>query len=223
MLKHLYAIFEYEFILLLRRPQEYLYPLGFFILFVCLFPISFSTDPEFLKKYISACIWLNALFASLISMDQIFFSECEAGHLEQLILSPIPLPYLVLIKLSTQWLSKQLPIILCTPLLALLFHLPLSALTPLMISLFIGTPILSCMGCLGAALTQGLRQQGVLLTLLILPLVTPVLILGISISEQYQMHLSYQGTLTFLAGLCLLSITLTPWAISAALRLSVDE
>lgn len=223
MLKTLWTVFYIEFILLLRRSQEWLYPLGFFVIVISLFPLAFTPDPAFLQKYIPGCIWIAALLASLLSVENIFFSELEDGNLEQLLLSQTPLTFIMLAKLSAQWIVTQLPLILLTPILGVMFHLPLSALFTLCISLLLGTPVLTLIGSLGVALTLGLRQQGVLLGLLILPLVTPVLIFGVNIVQQSQTGFSVAGPMAFLAGLTVFALTLLPWAIAAALRVSTDD
>jgi heme exporter protein B len=223
MLKAVWFIFYMELVLLLRRSQEWLYPLSFFIIVISLFPLAFTPDPVFLQKYIPGCVWIAALLASLLSVENIFIAELEEGNVEQLLLTPIPLTLLMSAKLSAQWIVTQLPLILLTPLLGVMFHLPLSIIITLCLSLLLGTPILTLIGSLGVALTLGLRQQGVLLGLLILPLVTPVLIFGVSVVKQSQVGLTIAGPLAFLAGLCMFAITLLPWAVAATLRVSMDD
>lgn len=223
MLKIISAIFRTEFILLLRRSQEWLYPLGFFVIIISLFPLAFTPDPAFLQKYIPGCIWIAALLASLLSVENVFVTEMEDGNLEQLLLSQRPLSIFIIAKVSAQWLVTELPLILLTPVLALMFHLSLTTTIALCLSLLLGTPILTLLGCLGVALTLGLRQQGVLLGLLLLPLVTPVLIFGVSVTQQAQAGFSLAGPLAFLAGLFILSLTLLPPTIAATLRISMDE
>lgn len=223
MLKTAGFIFKTELLLLWRRSQEWLYPLAFFIIVISLFPLAFTPDPAFLQKYAPGCIWIAALLASLLSIENVFFTDMEEGYLEQLILSQIPLSFLMLIKLSVQWLVTQLPLILLTPLLGFLFHLPVSTTMALCFSLLLGTPILTLTGSLGVALTSGLRQQGVLLGLLVFPLVTPVLIFGVSISQQARESLSITGPLAFLGGLSVLAITLLPWTIAATVKVGADD
>lgn len=223
MLKVAYYLFYMELILLLRHSQEWLYPLGFFIIIISLFPLAFTPDPVFLQKYVPGCIWIAALLANLLATENIFLSDIEDGYIEQILLSPVPLPVIVLIKLSAQWLATELPLILLTPLIGILFHLSITTTIALCLSLLVGTPILILLGGFGAALILGLKQQGVLLALLILPLVTPVLIFGVNIVQQSQAGLSLAGSLAFLTGLSILAITLLPLAISAALRISMDD
>lgn len=223
MLKAAYFVFYTELLLLLRRSQEWLYPLGFFVIVISLFPLAFTPDPIFLQKYIPGCIWIAALFASLLSIENVFATDLEDGNLEQLLLSPTPLTLLMIAKLSAQWIVTQLPLILLTPLLGLIFNLHIGSIVALCLSLILGTPILTLLGSFFVALTLGLRQQGVLLGLLMLPLVTPILIFGVNIVQQSQAGFSIRGPLAFLAGLSIFAMTLLPWAIAATMRVSVDD
>lgn len=223
MLNTFWFVLRSELLLLMRRSQEWLYPLGFFVIIVSLFPLAFTPDPDFLRQYVPGCIWIAALLASLLASENIFVSDIEEGHLEQLLLSQTPLTLLIAAKLYAQWLVTALPLLCLTPLLGILFHLPTATLIALCLGLLLGTPILTLIGCLMVALTLGLRQQGVLLGLLILPLVTPVLIFGVLMVQQAQAGLAILGPLAFLAGLCVLSLTLLPWTISSTLRISLDD
>jgi len=223
MLKIAWYIFHAELILLWRRSQEWLYPLAFFVIVISLFPLAFTPDPAFLQKYIPGCIWIAALFASILSIENVFSSDLEEGYLEQLMLSQVPLTMSLSAKFCAQWLATQLPLILLTPVLGIFFHLSGSTIFAIYISLILGTPILILLGSLGVALTLGLRQQGVLLGLLILPLVTPVLIVGVNIAQQTQAMLPIAGPLAFLAGLSVLAVTFLPWTIAATLRVSLDD
>ncbi len=222
MLKVIRFVFYLEMILLMRRSQEWLYPLGFFFIVVSLFPLAFTPDALFFQKYFSGCVWIAALLASLLAIENIFSTDIEDGHLEQLLLCPIPLVLLVLIKVSARWVVTALPLILLTPILGLLFHLSFMVTVMLSATLLLGTPILTLIGSLGAALTLGLRQQGVLLGIIMLPLVTPILIFGVSIMQQYQAGFSIAGPIAFLSGLFILALTLLPISIAASLRISID-
>lgn len=223
MIKAAFYVFYTELILLLRRSQEWLYPLAFFLIVISLFPLAFTPDPAFLKKYVPGCVWIAALLASLLSVEHIFSTDLEDGHLEQILLSDLPLTAYLLTKLCAQWLVTELPLILITPLIAVMFHLPAFTTIALSLSLLLGTPILTLMGGIGVALTLGLRQQGVLLGLMLLPLVTPVLIFGVNIVQQAQAGISIAGPLSFLAGLTTFAITLIPFTIAATLRISLDD
>jgi heme exporter protein B len=216
-------LFYTELLLLVRRSQDWLYPLGFFVIVLCVFPLAFTPDPAFLEKYIPGCIWMAALFANVLAVETIFYTDLEDGHLEQLLLSEVPLTLLVLAKLAAQWIATSLPLILLTPLIGLMFHLSSNVIFAMCLGLLLGTPILTLIGCLCVALTLGLQQQGVLLGLLILPLVTPVLIFGVNIAQQAQAHFSIIAASAFLAGLLVLVITLLPWAIAATLQISLDD
>jgi len=223
MLKHIRFVFYTELLLLFRRSQEWLYPVGFFVIVVSLFPLAFTPDPVFLQKYVPGCIWIAAMLASLLSIGNSFASDIEDGHLEQLFLHQTPLSLILLAKLSAIWMATQLPLILLTPLLGVLFHLSLQTIIALALSLLFGTPLLTLIGSLCTALTLGLRQQGMLLGLLILPLLSPVLIFGVAIVQQSQAALPIVGPLAFLAGFSLLLISLLPWVIAATLRVGLDS
>ncbi len=223
MLKTAWLIFKSELILLSRRSQEWLYPLGFFVIVISLFPLALTPDPALLQKLFPGFVWITALLASLLSVQNIFYTELEDGGMEQLLLSQTPLTLLLIVKLAAQWLVTQIPLILLTPVLGIMFHLPAGAITELCISLLLGTPILTVLGSFAVALTLGLRQQGVLLGLIFLPLVTPVLVFGVNIVQQSQSGFSVAGPTAFLAALLLLAITLIPGAIAAVLRVNIDD
>jgi len=212
-----------ELLLLWRRSQEWLYPVAFFVIIVSLFPLALSVDPTFLKKMLPGYLWIAALLASLLSIENSYATDVEDGNIEQLLLSQVPLSLFVLAKLCAQWIATELPLIILTPLLGLLFHLPANTILILCLSLLLGTPILTMVGSLGAALTLGLRQRGVLLGLLLLPLTIPVLIFGVSMVQQSQAGLSIVGPIVFLTGLLVLTLTVLPYPIAAALRVSLDE
>lgn len=215
-------IFYSELLLLWRRVHDWIYPLGFFVIVISLFPLAFTPDPLFLEKIIPGGIWIAALLASLLSITNVFAAEVEDGALEQLFFSRVPLTLILLIKFSAHWLFTQLPLILLTPVLGLLFHLSAFTTLSLCLSLLVGTPVLTLVGGFCVALTLGLQQQGALLGMLMLPLVTPVLIFGVNIAEQAQTGFSILGPLCFLAGLSLIAITLLPITIAATLRLGVE-
>jgi heme exporter protein B len=223
MLKAAWFIFYTELILLLRHSQEWLYPLAFFVIVLSLFPLAITPDPALLIKIMPGCIWIAALLANLLSIQPLFFIDMEEGYLEQCLLSQIPLHLFMLAKLSAQWLVSTLPLILLIPFLSSAFHLSVSASIVLCCTLLLGTPIVTLIGSLGAALTLGLRQQGALLGLIILPLNVPVLIFSVMIVQQSQAGLSIASPLAFLAGLSLLAITLLPWTIAVTLRISLDD
>jgi len=216
-------MFYTELVLRLRHSNEWLYSIGFFILVVSLFPFAMTPDPHLLQKIIPGCIWIAALLASLLSIDFMFFIDWEEGNLDQLLLSPHPLALFITIKLIVQWLVAELPVIFLILPLSWLFQLSTATQLALIFGLLLGTPILVLLGSLGAALSLGLRQQGVLLSLLILPLTLPVLIFGVTIVQQTEAGLSIVGPCAFLAGICILALVCLPFVIAGALKIGLDD
>lgn len=223
MLKACALLLYYELLLHFRRSQDWLYPIGFFIIVLSLFPLAFTPDPLQLQKLAPGAIWLTALFASVLAINPVFLSDLEDGHLEQLARSEIPLSILLSIKLFAQWLASQLPLISLTLLMAVFFHLSFAPACLLMLTLLLGTPIITLIGALVVALTLGLRQPGVLLGLLMLPLLAPILIFGVTIVEQWQAGFTIRGPLLFLTGLSCLAITLLPWVIAICIKMHFED
>lgn len=223
MLKAAGFVFYSEIILLFRKSHEWAYPLGFFIITLSLFSISFTTDQVTLQKLMPGFVWIDALLASLLAIGNVFLTDFEDGHIDQQLLSELPLSLMILQKLLAQWLVTQVPIIIVIPFINLFFQMPIASIGMICLSLFIGTPILICMGALCVSLALGVKQQNILLGLLLLPLLTPVLIFGVNIVQQFQAGFSIVGPLTFLAGLSLFAITLIPWVIGVTLRISRDD
>lgn len=216
-------LFIRELTLLCRRPAELANPLVFFSLVIALFPLAIGAHPQLLQSVAPGVLWVTALLAVLLSLDGLFRSDFEDGSLEQWVLSPHPLPVLVLAKVLAHWLCTGLALVVLAPLLALMLGLPAGCLPTLLVSLLLGTPVLGLLGAVGAALTVGLRRGGLLLALLILPLYIPVLILG---SGALQAALQGQptiGHLLWLGCLAALALTLAPFAIAAGLSISVGE
>lgn len=213
-------IFLSELTLILRRSQVWVYPISFFVMVVCLFPLAF---PDHIDQILPGCFWMTALFANLLSVQTLFYSDLEDGHLEQLFLSRHSFTLLLLPKLFAHWLATQLPFIFLTPLLAFLFHAPLVMIWVLPLTLLLGTPILMLLSAFAAALTLGLGQQGVLLGLIILPLAIPILIFGVNIVQQAMAGFSIVAPFLFLLGLCVLAITALPFTIAVTLRMSLEE
>ncbi|WP_024675796.1 heme exporter protein CcmB [Pseudomonas syringae] len=209
--------------LLARRPAELLNPLVFFALVIALFPLAIGPDAQLLQTLSPGLVWVAALLAVLLSLDGLFRSDFEDGSLEQWVLSPQPLALLVLSKVLAHWVFSGLALVLLSPVLALMLGLPVSCLPVLMLSLLLGTPVLSLMGAVGAALTVGLKRGGLLLALLILPLYIPVLILGSAALQAALQGMPATGYLLWLGSLTVLAITLTPFAIAAGLKISVGE
>ncbi|KQQ57157.1 heme transporter [Pseudomonas sp. Leaf127] len=212
-----------EMRLLARRPAELLNPLVFFAIVIALFPLAVGPEAQLLQTLAPGLVWVAALLAVLLSLDGLFRSDFEDGSLEQWVLSPHPLALLVLAKVLAHWLFSGLALVLLAPLLALMLGLPGACLPVLMLSLLLGTPTLSLLGAVGAALTVGLKRGGLLLALLILPLYIPVLILGSGALQAALQGLPATGYLLWLGSLAALALTLTPLAIAQGLKISVAE
>ncbi|MFF7708300.1 heme exporter protein CcmB [Pseudomonas sp. NPDC007930] len=209
--------------LLCRRPGELLNPLVFFAIVVALFPLALGAQPQLLQSVAPGLVWVAALLAVLLSLDGLFRSDFEDGSLEQMALSPQPLALLMLAKVLVHWLFSGLALVLLAPLLGLMLGLPAACLPVLLASLLLGTPVLSLLGAIGAALTVGLKRGGLLLALLILPLYIPVLILGSGALQAALQGLPSGGFLLWLGSLAALAVTLAPLAIAAGVRISVAE
>ncbi|WP_338619574.1 heme exporter protein CcmB [Achromobacter sp. E1] len=204
-----------------RRPADTLGATLFFIVAGSLFPLAAGPDPVLLLAIGPGVLWVCALLGILLSLNRPFAQDYDNGALEQLLVSPHPLPMLVGVKLGAHWFSTCVPLILASPVLALQFGLPPHAIGILVLSLLLGTPTLALVGGLGAALTLGLRG-GALLPLLVLPLYVPVLIFGAGAVSATHAGLGAGPQLSLLgAGLCL-AILLCPWGASAALRVALD-
>jgi len=205
-----------------RRRSEPLFTLGFFVVVASLFPLGLGPEPELLRRIAPGVLWVAALLASMLALGRMFGADYEDGTLEQLVLAPSPLVLSVGAKIVAHWLVSGLPLVLVSPLLALQYGLPGDVIAHLMLSLLIGTPVLSLIGAIGAALTLGLRGGGVLLALLVLPLYVPVLILGAGSVEMAGAGLEPDGQLLLLGALLVLAAAFAPWAIAAALRISME-
>lgn len=217
-----FAVLRRDLLLAFRHRGELANPLLFFFIIVTLYPLGVSPEPELLRKIAPGVIWIAALLAALFSLENLFRTDFDDGSLEQMLLSPQPLPVLVLAKVLAHWLVSGLPMLLLAPLLALLLDMPSKAGWALEITLAIGTPLLSLIGAIGVALTVGLRRGGILLTLLILPLYIPVLIFATNAVTAAGAGMPVEGQLYFLAALLVLTLTLAPAAIAAALRISMS-
>ncbi|MDM7858904.1 heme exporter protein CcmB [Thiopseudomonas acetoxidans] len=209
--------------LLARRPAELANPLVFFAIVIALFPLAVGPETQMLRTLSPGLIWVAALLAVLLSLENLFRSDFEDGSLEQWVVSPHPLTVLVLAKVFAHWLFSGLALVLLSPVLAIMLGLPADRVPILLASLLLGTPVLSLLGAVGAALTVGLKRGGILLALLILPLYIPVLILGSGVLQAALQGLPTLGYLLWMASLMMLTITLTPFAIAAGLKISVGE
>ena len=203
----------------LRRRSELINPLVFFALVITLFPLGISPDKALLATRL---LWVAALLATLLSLDGLFRQDLEDGSLEQLLLTPQPLPLLVLAKVAGHWLLTGLPLALMAPLLGVMLGLPSGAFGVLIASLALGSMSLSLIGAIGAALTVGLRRGGVLLSLIILPLYIPVLIFGTGAVQSAVNGMPSLAHLAILGAMLALALLLAPLAIAAGLRLSIN-
>ncbi len=215
------ALFRRDLLLAHRRKAEFLQPLFFFVIVVSLFPLGVSPESQTLQAVAPGVIWIAALLATLLGLESLFRADFDDGTLEQMLLSPHPLALLVLAKITAHWCLVGLPLVLLAPLLAVLLHLPMTALPALIQTLLLGVPVLSLLGAVGSALTVGVRRGGVLIALLVLPLYIPVLIFGATAVDAAGAGLDVSGHVTLLAALLVLSLTLTPLATAAALRVSL--
>ncbi|MBM4189150.1 MAG: heme exporter protein CcmB [Betaproteobacteria bacterium] len=216
------TVIRRDLLLAARRKGDWLTSQFFFVMVVSMFPLGIGADPEQLRRVAGGVLWVAALLASLLSLQRLYADDHRDGSLEQMLLSPQPALILALGKAIAHWLIFGLPLLVIAPLLGLQFALPPDAIGTLVISLAIGTPVLSLLGGVGAALTLGLRGGGTLLTLLILPLYVPALIFGAGAVDGVLAGMGAEAQLSLLGafmGLCLL---LAPWVTGAALRVSVD-
>ena len=208
--------------LALRRRADTLAALVFFVMVVSLFPLGVGPDAQLLRSMGPGVVWVAALLASMLSLARLFSDDHLDGTLEQLLLSAHPLPVLVAGKILSHWISSGLMLALVSPVLALQFDLSVEASAVLLLSLLMGTPILSLIGAIGAALTVGLRGAGVLLSLLVLPLCIPVLIFGAGAVEAHIAGLGIAGHFSLLGALLVVSVALAPVVAAAALRIALE-
>ncbi|PKM31552.1 MAG: heme exporter protein CcmB [Gammaproteobacteria bacterium HGW-Gammaproteobacteria-11] len=219
----IWLLFRREWQLAWRRPSDLLNPLVFFAIVISLFPLAVGPEPGMLRTMAPGIIWVAALLATLLSLDGLFRSDFEDGSLEQWVLSSHPLTLMVLVKVFHHWLVCGLALVLLSPLFGLMLSMPPEVLPVLLLSLLLGTPVLSLLGAVGAALTVGLKGGGVLLALLILPLYIPVLILGTGAVEAAMQGLPIAGYALWLGCLSVFALSLAPLAIAAGLRIGVSE
>lgn len=217
-----WALLKRDLLLLSRQRGEVLHHLLFFLLVISLFPLGTRPAPELIREVAPALLWIAALLSALLSLQRLFRPDLEDGTLEQLLLSPQPLALLVLAKVTAYWLGGGLIFVLLGPLLGVLLGVPAAAIPVIMLSLLLGTPILGLVGAIGVALTLGLPRAGLLLSLLIFPLYVPVLIFGAGAMQAAISGLSAAGPLYLLAAQFVLALTMAPFAVAAALRISLE-
>lgn len=211
-----------QLVLAFRRPVEIGNPLLFFTMVVALFPLGLGPAPAQLAEFAPGVLWIVALLSNLLTSDAVFRGDFEDGSLEQLLLSPQPLYLSVLAYIGAHWLVTGLLLALVSPVFALMLNLPSASIPVLMGSLLLGTGVLSLLGCIGAALTVGLRRGGMLISLLILPLYMPVLIFGSAAVKAAALGNPAGPYLAILGGMLCFSVALAPFAVAAGLRISID-
>jgi len=218
----LLAILRRDLRLALRHGADTLVVVLFFLLTVSLFPFGVGPEPQVLARIAAGVIWVTALLASLLSLERLFQTDYEDGSLDLLLLAPVGLEGTVLAKCLAHWLTTGVPLIVATPLLALFLGLPAGGLGFLLLAMLLGTPTLTLVGAIGAALVLGARRGGVLISLLVLPLYVPVLIFGVAASDAAVGGFPVRPHLMVLGGLLLAALVLAPWASAAALRQAAE-
>lgn len=222
MLATLRCVIHRDLLLAMRRRSDVLTVLLFFVIVVSLFPLGVGPEPGLLRTIAPGVIWVAALLASMLALNRMFAADHADGTLEQMLLSATPLGMIVAAKVAAHWLVSGLPLVLIAPVLALQFDLPQQFFGVLVLSLVLGTPVLSLIGAIGAALTLGLRGGGALLALLVLPLYVPVLVIGAGSLEAAASGLGAGAHLLLLSAFLVVAAAFAPWVIAVALRISVE-
>ena len=215
-------IIKRDLLLAVRRRSDVLTTLFFFVIVVSLFPLSVGPEMNLLRTMAPGVVWVAALLASMLSLGRLFSNDYLDGTLEQMLLSPQSFSLLVLGKALAHWLVTGVPLVLMAPVLGIQYDLPADALFVLVVSLLLGTPVLSLIGAIGAALTLGLRGGGVLVSLLVLPLYIPVLIFGAGAVEANMAGVSFEAHLSLLGAFLLVSLVFSPWATASSLSVSME-
>lgn len=218
----LFLVVRRDLVLAMRRRADVLTTLVFFVMVVSLFPLGVGPEMGMLRKMAPGVLWVAALLSSMLSLGRLFSADYLDGTLEQMMLAPQSLSMLVLGKMVAHWMVSGLPLVLMAPVLGVQFDMSVEALGILMVGLLLGTPVLSMLGAIGAALTLGLRGGGVLLSLLVLPLCIPVLIFGAGAVEAISVGLTVVPHVSLLGALFLFALVFTPWVTAQALRISME-
>ncbi len=216
------SLIQRDLRLALRHGSDSLMVVVSFVLVVVLIPLGVGPEQNILARISAGVIWVAALLSAMLSMDRMFQQDYEDGSLDLLVLSPTPMEFLVLGKAAAHWLTTGLPLIIVSPLLGLFMNMGAGGYGTLLLALALGTPTLSLIGAIGAALTLGARRSGVLVSLLVLPLFIPTLIFGVSAVDAALLDLSSRAQLLILGGIFLGSVALCPWAAAAAVRQAVE-
>jgi heme exporter protein B len=221
-MRRLLEIIRRDLRLALRQGSDSVMVVTFFVLTVVLFPFGIGPETNILERTSAGVLWVTALLASMLSLDRLFLADYEDGSLELLALTPTPLEVLVIGKVVAHWLTTGLPLMVAAPVLAVLLHMNADGFGTLLLTMLLGTPTLSLIGAMGAALVLGARRGGVLLSLLVLPLYIPVLIFGVGAIDAAVQGLPSQAHLLILGGMLLAALPLAPWAAAAALRQALE-
>jgi len=221
-IKAFQATLRRDLLIAYNRKNEVVNPFMFFLIVATLFPIGISPEPDRLSEIAAGVLWISTLLASLLAMDSLYRADYEDGSLEQLLLAPHSLYFMVLAKNLAHWLISGLPVVLISPLIAYMLNLPAESFGTLFVTLLLGTPVLSLLGSIGVALTVGLGSRGLILAVITLPMSVPVLIAGTMAVQQTLNGASLAGYLAIMGAMLLASISLAPLASAAALRISVN-
>jgi heme exporter protein B len=204
-----------------RRRGDAAQPVLFALMVVAMFPLALGSEREKLAQLAPGVLWVAVLLSGLLTLDSLYRSDAEDGSLEQMLMSPLPLSWLIAVRVGVHWLTSALPLLLLTPVLAELMFLPRPLLAPLMLSLILGTPLLSLIGAVVAALTIGIRRSGMILSVLALPMYVPVLVFGAGCVVAAAQGLPWIGAIYLLAAGLALAIVLAPLAAATALRIAL--
>lgn len=218
----LFAIIHRDLLLVMRRKSEVLTALFFFIVVTSLFPLGVGADAALLRKIAPGVIWVAALLATLLGLQRMFAADYIDGALEQMALSPYPMVLLMTGKILAHWLVCGLPLVILAPIIGIQFDLDASSLYVLMGTLLLGTPVLSLLGSIGAALTLGVRGGSLLMSLLILPLYVPVLIFGAGAVYANSVGLDTTGHFSLLGALLILALAFVPWVSATAVKIAIE-
>jgi heme exporter protein B len=216
-----FAVIRRDLVLAIRRRSEMANPLLFFVLVITLFPLGIGAQPHLLQAIAPGIIWVSALLAAMLSLDSLFRSDFDDGSLELILLSPHPTSVLVLAKIIAHWLVTGLPLLVVAPLLAVFLGMPNHAMGVLLLTLLLGTPVLSLIGAIGVALTVGLRRGGMILSLLVLPLYVPVLIFAGNAVQMAGGGLPVDAQINILISILFMALVLAPLPVAAALKMSI--
>jgi heme exporter protein B len=219
----LLATIKRSLLLVFRQPSDLLNPLFFFVLVLALFPLGVGPSEEVLRTIAPGVIWVAALLATLLSMESLFRSDFDDGSLDQILVSESSLLLVSSGKIIAHWLSTGLPLVLISPVLGLMFSVNSDGIQGIVISLLLGTPVLSLLGAVGASLTVGLRKGGVLIALLVMPLYVPILILGTALIDAAQAGANYDGHMLWMGALFALMSAVAPLATAGGLKVSLSR